>query len=267
MHQSVAQLKALFLRLKHNHFRISDSRITSIMRELRYYGLSGVIQRISEQNTQERDFLLQNGLHWLVNKAYIDEKLLQILPMKGIEITYLNEPEYKALKTYEKEINFNFFIKQLPMQDVEVVDVFQPKLSKKNKAIQNIFKHLPYYKVIDDKYPSLVQTAIRNHITVDLEKTDESNLFDAKEKYNLTKEKDAQKEKQLFIAILRSFGIQNITLPETMEELKSTLLEQLNFYNVGALLFFVPKQKHISFNTLYNLKEKLNISVIVANER
>lgn len=203
----------------------------------------------------------------MVNKAYIDDELLQNLPMKGIEITYLDTPEYKALKTYEKEINFNFFIKQLPMQDVEVVDVFQPKLSKKNKVIQNIFKHLPYYQVIDNKYPSLVQTAIRNHITVDLEKTDESNLFDTKEKYNLTKEKDAQREKQLFIAILRSFGIQNTTLPDTTEELKSILVKQLNYYNVGVLLFFVPKQKHISFNALYNLKEKLNISIVVANER
>lgn len=267
MHQSVAQLQDLFLRLKHNHFRISDSRLTSIMRELRYYGLSGVIQRISEQNTQERDFSLQNGSHWLVDKAYIDNELLQNLPMKGVEITYLDTPEYKALKTYEKEINFNFFIKQLPMQDVEVVDVFQPKLSKKNKVIQNIFKHLPYYQVIDNKYPSLVQTAIRNHITINLDKADGLNLFTIKERFDSTKEKDALKEKQLFIAILRSFGIQNITLPETMEELKSTLLEQLNFYNVGALLFFVPKQKHLSFNTLYNLKKKLDISVVVANER
>lgn len=267
MNQTVAQLKDLILRLKHNHFRISDSRLTSIMRELRYYGLSGVIQRISEQNTQERDFSLQNGSHWLVDKAYIDNELLQNLPMKGVEITYLDTPEYKALKTYEKEINFNFFIKQLPMQDVEVVDVFQPKLSKKNKVIQSIFKHLPYYQVIDNKYPSLVQTAIRNHITINLDKADGLNLFTIKERFDSTKEKDALKEKQLFIAILRSFGIQNITLPETMEELKSTLLEQLNFYNVGALLFFVPKQKHISFNTLYNLKEKLDISVVVANER
>ncbi len=267
MHQSVAQLQDIFLRLKHNHFRISDSRLTSIMRELRYYGLSGVIQRISEQDTQERDFLLQNGSHWLVNKAYIDSKFLQELPVKGIELTYLDAHEYKALKTYEKEINFNFFIKQLPMQEVEVVDILQPKLSKKNKFIQNIFKHLPYYKVIDDKYPSLVQTAIRNHITINLDKADGLNLFTIKERFDSTKEKDALKEKQLFIAILRSFGIQNMTLPETTEELESTLLEQLNYYNVGALLFFAPKQKHISFNTLYNLKEKLNISIVVANER